>query len=60
MKTMTFSLEEQVCCEICPAVPRGALKIVWKKETMFQRFTGFCSFFFFSFYLFLAPTPQPA
>lgn len=42
MKTMKFSLEkQQVCCEICHAVLRGALKKVWKKETMFQRVTAF-------------------
>lgn len=60
MKTMKFSLEkQQVCCEICHADLRGALKKVWKKETMFQRVTAF-----FSFYLYhlvgSAPTPKPA
>lgn len=45
MKTMKFSLEkQQVCCEICHAVLRGALKKVWKKETMFQRVTAFFHF----------------
>lgn len=61
MKTMKFSLEkQQVCCEICHAVLRGALKKVWKKETMFQRESPL----FFSFYLShlvgSAPTPKPA